>query len=267
MTSRALARMAAPFALAAVSAFALALGGVLVVARLQGYSWLTVLSGSMTPQLGVGDLIVDKPTRAGDVRAGQIVTFADPDAGSRPGGQRLITHRVRSAVENDGVIEFVTKGDRNNAVEKWRLPADGTVGRVVARVPYAGRVVGGLSGRFGRLGLLTAILCWAAYEFWWRRDPDRLPDPTVPDEPEEVGAAPTEPVRVQRRASAAGVIVVCRQPIRLGRAYAGRTLSMLVDDATVSVEVDGDVLVVRRTTTLPVRNVNASRPRRVMVTS
>jgi signal peptidase I len=282
MSRHTAARLGTTFALAAVTSFAMAVAVSYVAARAQGYRLLSVLSGSMTPHLRVGDLIVDEPARARDLRAGQVVTFRDPD-----GGTRLITHRVRSAVENDGRIEVVTKGDRNNAVEKWQLPADGQVGRVVARVPFAGRLVAGLSGRAGRLGLLIVILCWAAYEVRDRRGAESRPDPTVPDEPsaeadqvaadatddvpddvpDDVADAPTEPVRVHRRASAAGVIVVCRQPIRLGRAYAGRTLSLLVDDHTVTVEVDGDLLVVRRTTTLPVRNVNASRPRRVMVTS
>jgi len=259
-------RLAAPFALAAVAAFALALGVSFVAARLMGYRWLTVLSGSMAPQMHTGDLIVDAPARARDVRAGEIVTFRDPE-----GGNRLITHRVRSVVDNGGEIEFVTKGDKNNAVETWRIPADGELGRVVASVPLAGRLVGGLSGRSGRLGLLVAIVCWAAYEalgqvpFGRRRAPEgidddptsgELPDPLQDVRP--VGPSPTvEPVRVERRASANGVIVVCRQPIRLGRTYAGRIVAVHVTDCTATVELDDDVRVVPRTTTLPVRNIKA----------
>jgi hypothetical protein len=73
----------------------------------------------------------------------------------------------------------------------------------------------------------------------------------------------TEPVRVQRRASATGVIVVCRQKVPLGRIHAGRTFTVHVADKTLTIELDGDVRVVQRTTTLPVRNIKADRPRKV----
>ena len=43
---------------------------------------------------------------------------------------------------------------------------------------------------------------------------------------------PSEPVRVPRRASATGVIVVCGQKIALGRAHAGQTVSIAVSDTT-----------------------------------
>ena len=43
---------------------------------------------------------------------------------------------------------------------------------------------------------------------------------------------PSEPVRVPRRASATGVIVVCGQKIALGRAHAAQTVSIAVSDTT-----------------------------------
>ncbi len=72
---------------------------------------------------------------------------------------------------------------------------------------------------------------------------------------------PSEPVRVQRRASATGVIVVCGQKIALGRAHAGQTLAVAVSDTTLAIELDdAETRVVRRTTTTPVRNIKADRP-------
>ena len=72
---------------------------------------------------------------------------------------------------------------------------------------------------------------------------------------------PAEPVRVQRRASATGVIVVCGQKIALGRVHAGQTLAIAVSDTTLAIELDDqETRVVRRTTTSPVRNIKADRP-------
>jgi transposase InsO family protein len=73
----------------------------------------------------------------------------------------------------------------------------------------------------------------------------------------------TEPVRVQRRASSTGVVMVCGQAVALGRVNAGRTVTVHVAETTLAIELDGDTRIVQRTTTKPVRNIKADRPRKV----
>jgi hypothetical protein len=70
----------------------------------------------------------------------------------------------------------------------------------------------------------------------------------------------TEPVTVQRRASATGVILVARQKIALGRAQAGRTVTVHVAEHTLTIETEGGPRTVTRTTTRPIRNLKANRP-------
>ncbi|MET8538876.1 hypothetical protein ABZV67_46435 [Streptomyces sp. NPDC005065] len=72
-----------------------------------------------------------------------------------------------------------------------------------------------------------------------------------------------EPVRVQRRISTMGTIMVCRQVVSLGRTYAGQTVTVHVADSNIAVELDGQVRVVERMTDVPVRNVKANKPREV----
>ncbi|MFH9330689.1 IS481 family transposase [Streptomyces althioticus] len=69
-----------------------------------------------------------------------------------------------------------------------------------------------------------------------------------------------EPVRVQRRVSAVGTVMVCRQVVSLGRPYAGQTVTVHVSDTTITVDLDGQIRVIRRTTDVPVRNVKANKP-------
>jgi transposase InsO family protein len=72
----------------------------------------------------------------------------------------------------------------------------------------------------------------------------------------------TEPVRVQRRVSTVGSIMVCGQRVALGRAHQHQTVTVAVSETTLAIELDDqEVRVVRRTTTLPVRNIKADRPR------
>lgn len=72
-----------------------------------------------------------------------------------------------------------------------------------------------------------------------------------------------EPVRVQRRVSAVGTVMVCRQTVSLGRPYAGRTITVHVAESTLTVELDGQVRVIQRTTDIPVRHVKANKPHKV----
>ena len=94
---------------------------------------LVVLSGSMEPALGTGDVSVVRSIAPLDARPGDIVTFRDPD-----NAKRLITHRVRAMrVQGDAVV-FRTRGDANNVSEHWRVPASGEIGRVIYRIPKLG---------------------------------------------------------------------------------------------------------------------------------
>lgn len=68
-----------------------------------------------------------------------------------------------------------------------------------------------------------------------------------------------EPVRVQRRVSAVGTVMVCRQVVHLGRSYVGQTVIMHVSESTITVELDGQARVIQRTTDIPVRNVKANK--------
>lgn len=115
-----------------------------------GFRSLTVMSGSMEPTLGVGDVVIERQVAPLDVRVGDIVTFRDPNEQST-----LITHRVRSVKVHDGTVDVVTKGDANNTVEHWSIPVDGQLGLVVVHVPKIGYALVWASGRTGRIALIA----------------------------------------------------------------------------------------------------------------
>ena len=117
---------------AAIGALAAAIGAVVLPYALGGRSH-TVMSGSMEPRIHTGDVVAEERITPRQMRSGDIVTFQDPDVRGR-----MITHRVRSTREHDGVVSVVTKGDANNTVERWTIPATGQVGRVRYRVAHVG---------------------------------------------------------------------------------------------------------------------------------
>jgi signal peptidase I len=104
----------------------------LSAARLAGYQTFTILSGSMEPAIATGDLVFDDRISAADARVGDVITFREP------GTQRLVTHRlVHKRIARERAY-MRTRGDANNAPERWSIPADGQVGRVAFRIPKGG---------------------------------------------------------------------------------------------------------------------------------
>jgi hypothetical protein len=73
----------------------------------------------------------------------------------------------------------------------------------------------------------------------------------------------TEPVRIQRRVSATGTIMMARQTIALGRVHAGKTVTIDVTDTALTVACDDGPRTFRRATDHPVRWIKAHRPRKV----
>jgi signal peptidase len=132
---------------------AVGLTGALVLPSLFGYKALTVISGSMEPTLEVGSIVLDERIAPLDARPGDIVSFPDPSRGGR-----LVTHRLQKVRAEGGTAFMVTKGDANTAVERWSVPADGEIGRVVYHVPKIGYVRAFLTGPRARLALLAIAL-------------------------------------------------------------------------------------------------------------
>jgi signal peptidase I len=109
-----------------------------------------VKSGSMSPAIETGDVVVVDPVSAGSVDVGEIVTFDNPD-----GSDRLMSHRVRAVEATEDGLRFTTQGDANTADEHWTIARDGTVGRVLYRVPKLGFAVNVIQSTPGKVGLIA----------------------------------------------------------------------------------------------------------------
>ena len=86
------------------------------VPALLGMRSFTVMSGSMRPALGVGDVVVTRPIAATDARVGDVITFSDPGR-----HRKLTTHRVKSLNVAGERVHITTKGDANDAAESWTV--------------------------------------------------------------------------------------------------------------------------------------------------
>jgi signal peptidase len=103
------------------------------VPKLGPYALYIVLSGSMNPQFDTGSLIAVENTAPQDIQVGNIITFKNPED-----QKMLITHRVLAVNNVNGKLNFLTKGDANNAPDTALVPAENLIGQAVYWVPYAG---------------------------------------------------------------------------------------------------------------------------------
>ena len=142
--------LALRLAIFGVLGFCAAIALALAVPRAMGYQMFAVLSGSMEPTLHVGDVVVESRLAPLDARVGDVVTFRSP-----ANQAKLITHRVLSLRASRGQVAFVTRGDANTGTERWTVPEDGVLGRVVYRVPKVGYVTNRMGSRIGRLALIV----------------------------------------------------------------------------------------------------------------
>jgi signal peptidase len=109
-----------------------------------------VKSGSMAPAIETGDVLVVEPVAADSIEVGEIVTFDNPDQSGQ-----LMSHRVRAVEPTEEGLRFTTQGDANTADEHWTIPADGTVGRALYRVPKLGFAVNVIQAPGGKVGLIV----------------------------------------------------------------------------------------------------------------
>lgn len=90
--------------------------GILI--KVFDYSFLTVGSGSMLPELAVGDVIIIK--ECDEYKINDIITYSVDN-------EYLITHRI---IDRNG-NRFVTKGDNNNTTDKEIVTKDNIEGKVI----------------------------------------------------------------------------------------------------------------------------------------
>ena len=73
-----------------------------------GNKFFIVLTGSMSPTIQVGDLIVVKDINPEAIQANDVITFGSKSS------DNITTHRVKEVLNDSGNISYITQGDANN---------------------------------------------------------------------------------------------------------------------------------------------------------
>jgi len=104
--------------------------------------FLTVLSGSMTPAIKMGSVVLVKP--ASDYKIGDVITFGEISRIKTP-----TTHRIYEVKVQGSQPVYITKGDANNAPDIREIAKKDILGKVFLSVPYVGYAVDAAKKPFG----------------------------------------------------------------------------------------------------------------------
>jgi signal peptidase len=114
---------------------------------------LTVLTGSMTPTIPVGSVVIDRPVDPGTLRVGDVATYQ-----AAPGKAAYITHRIVKIDTSTSTTMFTFKGDANRGADSSPVPATAIRGKVWFHVPYLGGIRDALHTKGGLAGVAMLLL-------------------------------------------------------------------------------------------------------------
>lgn len=120
-----------------------------------GYGAAIVMSGSMSPALNVGDLVIVKDvseengTGQEDLSVGDVVIFEDGDS--------FVIHRVIE--KNDSERTFTTKGDYNNSADA-PISFSQVKGVLLKNIPGAGDVLLMMRNPVFIVFLIALVILW-----------------------------------------------------------------------------------------------------------
>ena len=103
-----------------------------------GHTVFRTLTSSMAPSIPRDSLIVVRKCTAEEVQVGDVITFysTDPDLNGA-----VNTHRVTEISQTETGLSFTTKGDANALEDRYQVPADHLIGKVVFVSVLLGKAV------------------------------------------------------------------------------------------------------------------------------
>lgn len=99
-----------------------------------GFKPYIVLSGSMEPNLQIGDMIISKSVNEEQIKIGDIITFVDNN-------KNIITHRVVDILIKDGKKLYQTKGDNNSSKDVGVISIENIKGKYSFKISKVGSII------------------------------------------------------------------------------------------------------------------------------
>ena len=154
----------------------LVLAVLLAGVRLVGLRPMTVLSGSMEPVYGTGDLIYVKEVDYRELKAGDVITFLLSE-------DTIATHRIVEIIPDEAdpsVVRYRTKGDANESEDGSLVHCKNVVGTPVWSLPKLGYVANYIQNPPGSYialsGAAVVLLLIFLPDLLWSEDAEQKPE-------------------------------------------------------------------------------------------
>ena len=101
--------------------------------NLFGYKVFNVISGSMEPNLKIGDIVIAKKVEKENIKKENIITFRQENG--------VVTHRVVDIIRENEHVYYQTKGDNNNANDEQLVAYKDVEGIYVFKISKVGLLI------------------------------------------------------------------------------------------------------------------------------
>lgn len=120
-----------------------------------GIKTYVIISGSMRPELEIGDIVVTKNVEQEELEEGDIISFRE--------GQNVVTHRIVEKVVVNGEEQYKTKGDNNNVADSGTISYELMEGKAIAVIPNIGKIALLLQDKMTIIVILTMIYLYISH--------------------------------------------------------------------------------------------------------
>ncbi len=122
-----------------------------------GIKTYVIVSGSMKPNINIGDVVVVKNIKnKEDLKVGDVISFRK--------GQSVITHRITNIqYDENQTIKITTKGDNNNIEDNGEVSYDDIEGKVIKAIPKLGNISLAMQNK---ITVVVVIILFYMYLSW-----------------------------------------------------------------------------------------------------
>lgn len=120
-----------------------------------GIKTYTIISGSMEPEVKIGDIVIVKENQNEDLNIGDIISYRQ--------GQSVVTHRIVDIYETEEEKIYKTKGDSNNVEDKLEIKDNMIEGKMIGKVPFLGKISTLLQGKVAIIVIALMVYIYFAH--------------------------------------------------------------------------------------------------------
>ena len=121
-----------------------------------GIKTYTIVSGSMQPELNIGDIVIVKEVNDLELNINDVISYRN--------GQNVVTHRIVRINYVDGQKQYITKGDYNNVEDSIVLTIDSIEGKVVNKIKSLGNVTLFLQNKFSIILIMITFFIYILFK-------------------------------------------------------------------------------------------------------